>query len=308
MTAVRKRGSSPTNSCTVMSRPSSAPRAATRRLQPGASRSGELASRITHHTIGGSSHCAVMCRCELACDMVPGANAQNAPPIAAAAQCRRTVRANSRYQATAVPARLRNVATAKLTDAPNARVTGVSRSPMTRTDVLPIRLTPSGAFSRWLTRSRSPVKKRVATASIHSISAWSLALSASAPVVGLVSSPLTRMAAATTRPAHTATSTGNRRRWDEAVGGLADWPVVSAVSGTSASPAVRGALVTRRTLTRTGKPVCTPSPTRYRERSCATPGPGGGTADTAALKAAAARRAGSTPAPGTCRGNLGELT
>src|SRR5881398_3237061 len=32
--------------------------------------------------------------------------------------------------------------------------------------------------------------------------------------------------------------------------------------------------------------------------------PGGGTADTAALKAAAARRAGSTPAPGTAPGEL----
>ncbi|GAA0955199.1 hypothetical protein GCM10009558_072860 [Virgisporangium aurantiacum] len=118
-------------------------------------RSGSL-NRRTHHTRAGTSHCAVMCGCPLACDIIPGPNPASRPPTAAANRCVPTVRASSRYQAAAVAARFRPMARAKLTGAPNASVTGPSSRPSRITEALASRFTPSGALRRSVTRLKSP--------------------------------------------------------------------------------------------------------------------------------------------------------
>ena len=128
----------------------------TRRHRATPSRSAAVASRCTHQMIGGTSHWAVMCRCPLDCDIIPGANAVNPAPIAAPTRCSPNVRRSSAYQAMPVPARLPTIATAKLTGAPNASVTGASRMPSRISEALLSRFTPSGAFNRWLSRWKSP--------------------------------------------------------------------------------------------------------------------------------------------------------
>ena len=115
-----------------------------------------------------------MCRCAPACETIPGAKPQNSPPTAAATRERTSRRASSAYQAVAVPARQQTTATRKAVWEPSSRVTGVSGTPSPSTEVLAIRLTPSGAFSAVLCSGFSaPVTARAAPASIHSKSIWS---------------------------------------------------------------------------------------------------------------------------------------
>ncbi|PSK67126.1 hypothetical protein B0E53_00948 [Micromonospora sp. MH33] len=115
-----------------------------------------------------------MCRCAPACDTRPGAKPQNSPPTAAAARDRTRRRASSAYQAVAVPARQSTTATRNATWEPNNAVTGVSGTPSPSTEVLAIRLTPSGTFRAVLCSGFSPpVTARAARASIHSKSIWS---------------------------------------------------------------------------------------------------------------------------------------
>jgi hypothetical protein len=145
---VRKSTSSPSMNCPAVSAPSSRPRLT--------ACSGSRPSFTTHQTIGGTSQAAVMCRCPLDWLTIPGAKPQKTPPMSAASRCMPAVRAKSRYQPIPFAARLTPVTTAKVTGAPSARVSGAKSSPSPISEALPIRLTPSGAFSAPVTRAKSP--------------------------------------------------------------------------------------------------------------------------------------------------------
>ena len=83
----------------------------------------------------------------------------------------------------------RRRAAANETATPNSTVTGAMSTPCRMCEALLIRLTPSGALSRSVTREKSPVQNSTPWARNHSIRAWSLTLSAIARVAGSGHSP-----------------------------------------------------------------------------------------------------------------------
>ncbi len=84
-----------------------------------------------------------------------------------------------------MPARASVVMIAKVTAAPKSSVIGLSGMASPRTEVLAIRLTPSGALSSSVKIGESPwVTTRAACVSTHSKNIWSWLLSASIRVCG----------------------------------------------------------------------------------------------------------------------------
>ena len=89
----------------------------------------------------------------------------------------------------AVAARVTAINTVKVTATPNSAVIGAIVMLYRMFDALLMRLTPSGAFIRSVTREKSPVQKVTPWARNHSLRAWSLTFSANARVAGLGQSP-----------------------------------------------------------------------------------------------------------------------
>ena len=131
-------------------------------------------SRSSAARISGSTNWATMFGCALACEIMPGANPQNAPPTNAARRDRTRYREKNQYHAVAVAARPAVIMTANETCGPNSRVTGTSGMVSPYAEVLAIRLTPSGTLS-WSVKNGlcSPVTTRAALASVHSKKPWS---------------------------------------------------------------------------------------------------------------------------------------
>ena len=100
---------------------------------------------------------------------------------------------------------------ANVTGAPNASVTGASSTPSATTEVFAIRLTPSGAFNRPVTRLSSPRRARASSARNHSYSVWSAGLSASTRVPGAGQRPWVSQPASATNATPTSRSARCRR-------------------------------------------------------------------------------------------------
>ena len=122
---MRKRTSSPRNSCTTTSRPGPAPEARTRRRR---SRGGR-ASRTTHQTIAGTSHCAVMCRWLLDWEIMPGPKPQKPRRRRRRPGRRRASGRTAGTRRARWPPGCRTVSTANVTGAPKVSVTGASSTP-----------------------------------------------------------------------------------------------------------------------------------------------------------------------------------
>ncbi len=247
----------------------------------------------------------------------------------AAARCSPSPRARSRYHPAAVAARFSATSSANETPTPKIAVTGAMTTPCRMCEALLIRFTPSGAFRRSVTRPKSPVQNSTPWARNHSIRAWSATFAAIARVAGSGQSPLVSQKANHVYPSPTAASrtpgfahlaTNQRHAWPgrlpsarsvawsgRGVRSGAAPPGVAAAS-TSSAIGRRDVLVTAATLSLIGARRDTAG--WAQAKACARISPGRVTvgaaarmvepADTAALKAAAERRAGSSPAPGTC--------
>src|SRR5256885_16377832 len=121
-----------------MSRPRMMPLRSTR---PG-SRSTSSRDRIN-----GRTNWATRFGCALACEIIPGAKPQKAPPTNAASLDRTTCLAKNQYQAVDVAARPTVTITANDTCGPNSMVIGISGMVSPYAEVLAIMLTPSGTLS-----------------------------------------------------------------------------------------------------------------------------------------------------------------
>ncbi len=202
VTAARKTTSSPLNTWSTTNSASRSAATTIRRVAPGPpsgrSRSAARAIRITHHTIAGTSHWAVMCGWLLACETMPGPNPQNAAATPAANRLAPSVWRSSRYQAMAVAARLPAVSSANETGAPASVVTGAKSTPITMIVALTIMLKPAGALMRSLTRPTSPTSRRTSLARNHSMRVWSSGLSPRVRVAGSGHRPWVSQNAATT--------------------------------------------------------------------------------------------------------------
>ena len=100
--------------------------------------------------MNGTTNWATKLMCPLACDTIAGQNPHHRPPIQAATRLLTRWRESTKYQAAAVPARLRVSSSTIVRPAPKKWVIGANGRVSARTDVLAIMLTPSGAFIRSL--------------------------------------------------------------------------------------------------------------------------------------------------------------
>jgi hypothetical protein len=118
--------------------------------------------------MNGTRNWLMMLGWPFACEIMPGANPQNAPPTIAAARLPTRWRDSTWYQAYAVPARPTVVITRKEIHGPNSNVTGTSGIVHPRADVFAIKLRPKGALSCSAKNGLSPcVKMRAACSNIH---------------------------------------------------------------------------------------------------------------------------------------------
>ena len=89
-------------------------------------------------------------------ETIAGAKPQNNAPRYAAPREWTTSRESRKYQAAAVPARASVEMIAKVTAAPKSSVIGLSGMASASTEVLAIKLTPSGALSSAVNNGESP--------------------------------------------------------------------------------------------------------------------------------------------------------
>ena len=239
---------------------------------------------------------------------MPGAKPQSPPPSAAASRRAPSVRWKSRYQAIAVPARLPAASSAKVVGAPSSRVTGAKQD--------------AERDDRGVGHQVHPVRGVEPVGEQGEVAEQDAGVDGQEPLVeGLVLGverersgrpDRARARRSASRPGARRSGAAGRSDAVAAQGGQQPGgPGVGSRPGRRGgacsgpvSGAARAVLVTASTLV-AGPAGCAGSPQpatvtvhRGRRRAGAAR-PGGGMADTAALKAAAARRAGSTPAPGT---------
>src|ERR1044072_1080084 len=96
--------------------------------------------------MNGRTNIATKFGCALACEIIGGAKAQNAPPIAAAVRDCARCREITQYQPAALAATPPVSASAHVTVVPNNHVTGASGIPRPSMAVLAIMFAPSGGF------------------------------------------------------------------------------------------------------------------------------------------------------------------
>ena len=127
------------NACQTITRPSRTP---LRSHRPGSAR------RSVRQMISGTTNWLTMLGCELACEIIAGANAQKAAPSHAGPRDFTTTRESRKYQDTPVAASPRVRKIRKDQRGPAQSVIGVSGNETDNTDVLAMRLTTSGTFIR----------------------------------------------------------------------------------------------------------------------------------------------------------------
>ena len=137
-------------------------------------RTGRRSIASIRSTITGSRNSTTKFGCALACEIIGGANPQNSPPRIAAARERTSSRANSQYQANAVPNRPRVSTSTNVTVGPNSSVTGANGMLTPNMAVFAIMFTPSGWFCRTVPSGFSRCTSECAvTAKNHSHIVWS---------------------------------------------------------------------------------------------------------------------------------------